>query len=203
MFDDFRLKVFVTAADESSFTGAAAKLGVSQPSVSQHIFELEKHLGTKLFDRRRGEVVLTPEGEIFKEHALKMLENCASVERIFMKLPPASVKIFASEEVYTYIIYPALEKFLAIHRDIVFERVEQQEDADVAFVLKASQKFPFDTPQECIMKLRTSVSPAPTGIGLSAPVEEKTLYFNLLYLPSASFSTTPLCSLLKDFLTSF
>lgn len=199
MFDDFRLKVFALAADEGSFTRAASKLGISQPSVSQHIFELEKHLGTKLFDRRRGEVALTPEGEIFKEYALKMLGDYASVERLFTKLPSASVKVSASDEVYIYIVCPALEKFRLIHRDVIFERVSQEE-ADIVFILKESRGFPFETPADCILKLRTSLSPASAGIPLSARTEEKTSYFDLLYKPSVSFSGTPLCSLLKDFM---
>ena len=50
MFEDFRLKVFMTVAREKSFTKAASELGVSQPAVSQNISELEKSAGVKLFD---------------------------------------------------------------------------------------------------------------------------------------------------------
>ena len=62
MLDDFRLRVFMMAAAEGSFTRAAQHLGVSQPAVSQNIAELEKQVGAVLFDRKRGEVTLTPEG---------------------------------------------------------------------------------------------------------------------------------------------
>ena len=47
MLDDFRLRVFMMVAAESSFTRAAQHLGVTQPAVSQHIAELEKQ-GCKL-----------------------------------------------------------------------------------------------------------------------------------------------------------
>ena len=45
MLEDFRLKVFMAARSEHSFTKAARSLGISQPAVSQNIAELEKELG--------------------------------------------------------------------------------------------------------------------------------------------------------------
>ena len=69
MLDDFRLRIFLTLAEQSSFTKTAIALDVSQPAVSQSIAELEKNLGVKLFDRQRGEVTLTPAGEIFRKYA--------------------------------------------------------------------------------------------------------------------------------------
>ena len=73
MLDDFRLRVFMMVAAEGSFTRAAQHLGVSQPAVSQNIAELEKQVGAVLFDRKRGEVTLTPEGYVFKDYAAKIL----------------------------------------------------------------------------------------------------------------------------------
>ena len=58
MLEDSRLRVFMAVADEGSFTKAAARLGVTQPAVSQNIADLEKVTGQKLFERMRGEVVL-------------------------------------------------------------------------------------------------------------------------------------------------
>lgn len=73
MFEDFRLRVFITVAQEGSFTLAARKLHVSQPAVSQNIAELEKTLGTVLFERLRGEVRLTDAGSLFKGYAEQIL----------------------------------------------------------------------------------------------------------------------------------
>ena len=42
--DDFRLKVFITAARTLSFTRTAERLYISQPAVSRHIGELESRL---------------------------------------------------------------------------------------------------------------------------------------------------------------
>lgn len=73
MFEDFRLKVFLTLADTHSFTKTASKLGVSQPAVSQNIAELEKYMGLPLFLRTKGEATLTDAGITFKEYAHKIL----------------------------------------------------------------------------------------------------------------------------------
>ncbi|MBO6237970.1 MAG: LysR family transcriptional regulator, partial [Bacteroidales bacterium] len=54
MFEDFRLRAFAEVARTGSFTAAAKALGVSQPAISQHIAELEKFAGGRLFERRRG-----------------------------------------------------------------------------------------------------------------------------------------------------
>jgi DNA-binding transcriptional LysR family regulator len=58
-----QLDTFVCAARTGSFALAADQLGISQPAVSDHIHTLERHLGHRLFDRRRGTTpTLTREG---------------------------------------------------------------------------------------------------------------------------------------------
>ena len=122
MLEDFRLKVFMAVVQERSFTKAASVLGITQPSVSQNIADLEKMTGRKLFDRQRGSVELTAEGEVFLKYVRKLLETCASVEDMFSKVSPAVVKIAASEEIYAYLVGPALEAFAKVHPDVRFER---------------------------------------------------------------------------------
>lgn len=73
MFEDFRLRVFMTVAECGNFTVASRELGVSQPAVSQNIAELERVLGTQLFDRARGNITLTDKGKLFKTYASKIL----------------------------------------------------------------------------------------------------------------------------------
>ncbi|MFZ6043484.1 helix-turn-helix domain-containing protein, partial [Vibrio natriegens] len=56
------LYTFLTIVDESSITGAARKLSLSQPSVSNALKRLECHLGVKLITRRKGVFTLTSQG---------------------------------------------------------------------------------------------------------------------------------------------
>ena len=81
--DDSRIKVFLAASAEGSFTRAAASLGISQPAVSQNIAELEKFLGVRLFVRERGSVSLTPEGERFMLYARRLESDYGLVDAVF------------------------------------------------------------------------------------------------------------------------
>lgn len=57
------LRCLMAVVDEGGFTGAAAVLGVSQPSVSRTLAQLERALGVRLLRRTSREVVLTASGE--------------------------------------------------------------------------------------------------------------------------------------------
>ena len=199
MLEDFRLRVFMAVAQEGSFTKAAASLGVTQPAVSQNIAELEKSLGVKLFERLRGEVVLTPEGEVFMKYARNILESCSKAESMFTDLQPRTIRVAASEEIYEYVIAPALESFLKVHRDIVIERVMFGE-ADLTLALAKAPDSPFEPNPDAVLRLRLSVSPA-MKMGDFSATHEKISYFDLLFKPSATFAGTKLCRVLKDYLT--
>jgi DNA-binding transcriptional LysR family regulator len=58
-----QLKVFVAAAEEGSFSGAAGRLHLSQSAVSQNIQGLERDLGMKLFLRQGRSVRLSEAGQ--------------------------------------------------------------------------------------------------------------------------------------------
>ena len=195
MLEDFRLKVFMAVVAERSFTKAASVLGITQPAVSQNVADLEKMTGRKLFDRQRGSVVLTAEGEVFLIYVRKLLETCASVDDMFAKVSPATVMISASEELYTYLIGPALEDFSKIHPDVTFERC-MFGDADLNVTLKPSAAVASD---DSILRIRMSIFPTPKMGDLPA-THEKTSYFDVVFQPSPAFSCTRLCRLIKAFL---
>jgi DNA-binding transcriptional LysR family regulator len=67
--DPRRLLTFQTVAHERSFSRAAEKLALSQPSVSHQVGLLETEIGMRLLDRGRGGLRLTPAGEVLLEHA--------------------------------------------------------------------------------------------------------------------------------------
>ena len=200
MFEDFRLKVFMAVAAEGSFTKAAAVLGISQPAVSQNIAELEKSSGRRFFERLRGEVHLTPQGEVFREYALKMLALGESAGNMFSNLQPCSVKISVSEELYAYYLAPALESFITVHSGIVIERAIF-EDADLTVLLQPSSDSAFEVSSESIARLRISVSGTPK-MGDYKATHEKTKYFDVIFRPTPAFACTRVCRVLKDYLAS-
>jgi DNA-binding transcriptional LysR family regulator len=80
------LRYFVEAAREGSMTGAAAKLHVTQPTLSKQIKELEEELGQKLFIRGNYNIHLTPEGEILYKRALDILDMVDLTEAEFASM---------------------------------------------------------------------------------------------------------------------
>lgn len=130
MLEDFRLKVFVTVAAAKSFTKAAEALGVSQPAISQNVAELEKMTGRKLFDRMRGETLLTPAGEVFLKYARNILSATSQAELVFSDLDVTSVRFGACEDVFNDIILPSLEGLIAVHPEVTVER-SSADDCDI------------------------------------------------------------------------
>jgi DNA-binding transcriptional LysR family regulator len=71
-----RLEVFVAVVEAGSFVAGAVRLGISHPSISNHIKSLEQHIGCELFARRRGSVSsLTEPGRRLYERATRLLEE--------------------------------------------------------------------------------------------------------------------------------
>jgi DNA-binding transcriptional LysR family regulator len=82
MTPDLReLRYFVGVAEELSFTQAARRLHVSQPSLSVAMRQLEARLGVTLLSRTTRRVALTPAGETLLAHARRVLEASSSLER--------------------------------------------------------------------------------------------------------------------------
>ncbi|MDO7881342.1 LysR substrate-binding domain-containing protein [Salinibacterium soli] len=73
MLDPVLLRTFVAVAETLSFTGAAARLGLSQPTVSQHVRKLEQSAGRILVLRDTRTVSLTDNGEAMLGFARSIL----------------------------------------------------------------------------------------------------------------------------------
>jgi len=75
-----QLRYFSAVADTGSFSRAAEKCHVSQPSLSQQIQKLESELGGRLFDRLGRSVRLTDLGEAFLPRARSVLHELSSAK---------------------------------------------------------------------------------------------------------------------------
>jgi DNA-binding transcriptional LysR family regulator len=80
------LRVFVTLAAERSFSGAARKLGRTQPAISQAVRRLEEELGETLVDRSLRDGTLTEAGRTFRDYAQRVLDLTAEAERAIAEL---------------------------------------------------------------------------------------------------------------------
>jgi DNA-binding transcriptional LysR family regulator len=87
MLNDFtKLSTFLTVVKEKSFSKASAKLGISQPAVTQQIRFIEDYLNVKIIDRKKNGVRLTKEGEQLLNIAQKIERCVSSAEREILKI---------------------------------------------------------------------------------------------------------------------
>lgn len=75
------LRYFLAAADEGSVTWAAVAMGVSQPTLSRQLKQLEEELGVTLFTRGRYSIELTREGRMLRERARGIVDLADKAER--------------------------------------------------------------------------------------------------------------------------
>ena len=75
------LLYFRAVAEAGGFTRAAAEIGLTQPTLSQQIAQLEKELGVELLTRGRRECRLTPAGELVLQYARRVLGDMEALRR--------------------------------------------------------------------------------------------------------------------------
>ena len=73
-----QITAFLAVAELESFSLAAERLHLTQPAVSKRIRQLESIMNTSLFDRIGKRSLLTPNGEAFRPHAERILEELQS-----------------------------------------------------------------------------------------------------------------------------
>src|SRR6185437_7611258 len=83
-----QIRTFEAIARLGSFQAAGRELGLTQPSVSQRIRELETTLDTRLFIRQGPRVSLTAEGHALIDHARRLMEDATSIVGRFRDRDP-------------------------------------------------------------------------------------------------------------------
>ncbi len=87
MLKDFnKLETFLVVVKERSFSKASAKLGISQPAVTQQIKHLEQMLDAKLIERKKNGVRLTKEGEEVYKVAQRLFKCLQNAEQELLKV---------------------------------------------------------------------------------------------------------------------
>ncbi len=82
MFDLERLRIFIYAAENMSFSAAAKELHLTQPTVSHHIKTLEKEVGQMLFDRSAGSLHLTEAGKLLLPWSRKLIRESYELQKM-------------------------------------------------------------------------------------------------------------------------
>lgn len=114
--DDFRLRVFITAAKTLNFTKCAEQLYISQPAVSKHIGELESRYKVQLFERSGSRLALTEAGRVMLEHAERIADGYRRLQYemdLFTDRLGGELKVGASTTIAQYVLPQVLARFTA------------------------------------------------------------------------------------------
>lgn len=112
------VRAFCTIVSEGSFSRAAERLHLTQPTISAQIQSLEKALSTRLFDRSAQGISLTQPGRVFHPYALQLLELSERAEQAMAELQGlkhGKVEVGASTVPGHYLMPQALAQFKAAH----------------------------------------------------------------------------------------
>ncbi len=107
MLKDFvKMETFLSVVRERSFSRASAKLGISQPAVTQQIKFIEKYLACKIIERKKNGIRLTQEGEELYKIAIRLEKEIYSSERDILKIinKKMTFRLGASYTIGTHII---------------------------------------------------------------------------------------------------
>lgn len=139
------LSVFLVVCEENSMTGAAKRLHMTQPSVSQTIRELEDDYEVCLFERLGRRLYITPAGQSLLSYARQILSLTSQAEQAlhsFSRTVP--VRIGASVTIGEVFLVellqhlkkgsPAQETLSEIHNTSELEQMLLRDDIDLALV---------------------------------------------------------------------
>jgi len=116
--------IFIAVVETGSLTAAGKRLKMSQPTVGRRIRALEDHFKTRLLTKENGTLVPTTFGHSILEHALRMREEAAAIDRSSATLEHSLagiVRMSASAGVGTAWLPKVLQIFRRSHPDIMID----------------------------------------------------------------------------------
>ena len=126
---------FLAVARERSFTRAAAKLGISQSTLSHTVRDLEARLGVRLLTRTTRSVSPTEAGERLVQTVGPRLEEIEAEITAVSDLgdkPIGTIRITAIDHVIDSVLWPRLAKVLDQYPDVNVEMNSDYRMVDVA-----------------------------------------------------------------------
>jgi len=200
MIDLRRVRYFVAVAEELHFGRAAARLGISQPPLSQQLQALEQDLGARLLHRNKRQVSLTEAGQLFLPEARALLaqaERAASIAARAARGALGTLRVGITESaVLTGALPNLLSRFRERHPAVAVQLIEEtsQEQiqalldgrCDVGFMrLPASGAFPAELdaypllsdPLVAVLPRQHRLADASEALGVAELAQEPFVFF--------------------------
>jgi len=119
-----QIEVFHAVYSTGTMTNAAAKLNVSQPSISKVLAHAEQQLGYRLFDRVKGKLIPTPEAHQLFKHVRNVYDDVDRLRHVAQNLKATSagrIRVAGTPAFGLEILPRAIATFREQHPDAVFE----------------------------------------------------------------------------------
>ena len=150
---DYRDNVFLSVAENLSFSKASEDLFISQPAVTKHIKELENKLNIALFERKGNKVYLTKAGKLTYNYLKKIKQQYSELEFELGRLNDTfkgTLRIGASSTISQYLIpsviaafhkrYPEIKFYLYNGNSLEMEQKLLNNEIDLALVENETQQ---------------------------------------------------------------
>ena len=112
------LGFFSVLASAGSLSAAARELGITTPAVSKHLALMESRVGVSLVNRTTRRMSLTPEGEVYLEHARRILGEIDDMEELLgvsKEMPKGLLRVNATLGFGRSHVAPLISRFVRKH----------------------------------------------------------------------------------------
>src|SRR5262245_22431571 len=156
------LKVFCDVVETRSFSTAASQNFVTQSAVSQQIRTLEERYGKRLLERTRGNVQLTPAGEILYQVSKEIVQRYQDLEarlQALSKVVAGTVRVATVHSIGLYELSKPMKRYLKahpqVHLHLEYSRSNKiYEDALKGSVDMGVVAYPTKRPQITVLPFR-------------------------------------------------
>lgn len=129
------LRIVLAIAEHGTLSGAAAHLRISHPTLSRRLRQVERRLGTRLFERTPSSLRLTAAGEDMRQLALRLREDIAALERRIGGRdagPGGPIRLTAPDAVSEYLLPGILAEVCREHAELTIDLVVSNEVLSLA-----------------------------------------------------------------------
>lgn len=130
-----QLEAFVAVVDYGSFSEAARKLYLTQPTISAHVRSLEEELHTKLIIRTTKKTTITTKGYQLYDSAVRMLEIRNNLLEKFTGVQKHMIDLAASTIPSSYLLPEILAAYGKTHPDTYFHSIQTDSAESINRVL--------------------------------------------------------------------
>ncbi|MAY62722.1 MAG: LysR family transcriptional regulator [Rhizobiales bacterium] len=173
------LRAFVRTVERGSLTAAARDLDVSQPAVTKHLRNLERHVGARLLERSSRRVRPTPQGQELYEASRESLATIdAALEgvRRNMGAIEGNLRLHAPSCLGAKHLHPIVMEFQRLHPAATIDLVLENRDVDLVYEnFDLAVKYGRPSNQELIIRrlglIRRILVAAPSLLETTGPID--------------------------------